>query len=142
MSVYDLPMLNAGLNLTATIILLFARSAIKRREIEKHKKLMIAGFSVSVAFLISYVIYHANVMSVPFVEPQWFKPIYLVILITHVILAATVPFLTVISLRRGLKREDAKHRKIVRYAYPIWMYVSITGVVIYLLLYQIFPQPV
>ena len=142
MSVYDLPMLNTGLNLTATILLLFARSAIKRREIEKHKKLMIAGFSVSVLFLISYLIYHANVMSVSFQEPAWFKPIYLVILLTHVVLAATVPFLAVISLRRGLKRQDQKHVKIVKYAYPIWMYVSITGVIIYLLLYQIFPQPV
>jgi uncharacterized membrane protein YozB (DUF420 family) len=142
MSVSDLPMLNAGLNLTATILLLFARSAIKRREIERHKKLMIATFSVSVFFLISYVIYHLNVLSVPFREPQWFKPIYLVILITHVVLAATVPFFAIVSLRRGLKREDARHKKIVRYAYPIWMYVSITGVIIYLLLYQIFPQTV
>jgi uncharacterized membrane protein YozB (DUF420 family) len=142
MSVYDLPIVNAGLNLTATVLLLFARSAIRRREIEKHKKLMIATFSVSVLFLISYVVYHANVMSVAFVEPQWFKPFYLGILFTHVILAATVPVLAIISLRRGLRRDDLRHRKIVRYTYPIWMYVSITGVVIYLLLYQIFPQTV
>jgi uncharacterized membrane protein YozB (DUF420 family) len=142
MSVYDLPIVNASLNLTATILLLFARSAIKRREIEKHKKLMIATFTVSVIFLISYVIYHANVLSVSFVEPQWFKPFYLTLLVTHVILAATVPVLAVISLRRGLRRDDVRHRKIVKYTYPIWMYVSITGVIIYLLLYQIFPQVV
>lgn len=142
MSVSDLPALNASLNLTATILLLFARSAIKRREIERHKKLMIATFSVSVIFLISYVTYHANVMSVPFREPAWFKPAYLVILFSHILLAATVPFLAIVSLRRGLRRDDLRHRKIVRYAYPIWMYVSITGVVIYLLLYQIFPQAI
>jgi uncharacterized membrane protein YozB (DUF420 family) len=142
MSVYDLPIINAGLNLTATILLLFARSAIKRREIERHKKLMIATFSVSVAFLICYVIYHANVLSVTFMEPKWFKPFYLGLLLTHVVLAATVPVLAIISLRRGLRRDDARHRKIVKYSYPIWMYVSITGVIIYLLLYQIFPQTI
>jgi uncharacterized membrane protein YozB (DUF420 family) len=103
---------------------------------------MIAAFCTSIVFLICYLIYHYNVLSVPFREPAWFKPIYLTILISHVALAITVPVLAVISLRRGLKREDAKHKKIVKYAYPIWLYVSITGVVIYMLLYQIFPQTI
>lgn len=140
MSVTDLPLLNACLNLTATILLITARGAIRRREIEKHKKLMIASFTASVLFLISYLIYHYNVLSVPFREPEWFRPFYLVILITHVILAAIIPFMAVITLRRGLKRDDAKHKKIARYTYPIWIYVSVTGVLIYVLLYQIFPQ--
>lgn len=142
MTVYDLPLVNACLNLTATILLVIARGAIKRREIEKHKKLMIASFSTSVVFLICYLIYHYNVLSVPFREPEWFRPIYLVILITHVILAAVVPILAVITLRRGLKRDDTKHKKIAKYTYPIWLYVSVTGVVIYLLLYRIFPQQI
>ncbi len=142
MTIYDLPIVNAALNATATILLLFARNSIKKREIETHKKIMIAAFIVSVLFLICYVIYHANVLSVPFVKPEWFRPIYLTLLLTHVVLAVTVPVFAVMSLRLGLKREDAKHRKIVKYAYPIWLYVSITGVIIYLLLYQIFPQQV
>jgi uncharacterized membrane protein YozB (DUF420 family) len=142
MTVYDLPLVNACLNATATILLILGRSAIRRRDIEKHKKLMIASFSVSIIFLICYLIYHYNVLSVPFREPEWFRPIYLVILITHVILAAVVPILAVITLRRGLKRDDVKHKKIAKYTYPIWLYVSITGVIIYALLYQIFPQQV
>ncbi|HET9137486.1 MAG TPA: DUF420 domain-containing protein [Candidatus Kapabacteria bacterium] len=142
MTVYDLPIVNASLNATATVLLLVARKKIKQREIETHKKLMIAAFSVSILFFICYLIYHANVLSVAFVEPAWFKPIYLTLLSTHVILAAVVPVISVITLRRGLKREDARHRKIAKYTYPIWLYVSITGVVIYLLLYQIFPQHV
>ena len=142
MTVYDLPMVNAVLNATATVLLLVARNKIKHREIESHKKIMIAAFIVSILFLICYVTYHANVLSVPFVKPEWFRPIYLTLLLTHVILAVTVPVFAVMSLRFGLKREDAKHRKIVKYAYPIWLYVSITGVIIYLLLYQIFPQQI
>jgi len=142
MTVYDLPIVNASLNATATILLLIARRQIRDRKIENHKKIMISAFCVSIVFLICYVIYHYNVLSVTFKEPMWFKPIYLTLLISHVLLAVTVPVFATIALRRGLRRDDAKHRKIVKYAYPIWLYVSVTGVVIYLLLYQIFPQHV
>ena len=142
MTVYDLPIVNASLNATATVLLLIARRQIKRREIQNHKKVMIAAFCVSIVFLICYLIYHYNVLSVTFKDPSWFKPIYYTLLISHVLLAVTVPVYATIALSRGLKREDAKHKKIVKYAYPIWLYVSITGVVIYLLLYQIFPQTV
>jgi protein SCO1/2/putative membrane protein len=140
MSVYDLPLVNATLNATATVLLITARQKIKRREIATHKKIMIAAFCTSVAFLICYLIYHSMVLSVPFKNPTWFRPIYLTILFTHVLLAAVVPVLAVITLRRGLKREDPRHKKIAKWTYPIWLYVSVTGVVIYLLLYQIFPQ--
>ncbi len=142
MTVYDLPIVNASLNATATILLLIARRQIRERKIENHKKIMISAFCVSIVFLICYLIYHYTVLSVTFKEPAWFKPIYLTLLISHVLLAVTVPVFATISLRRGLKREDAKHKKIVKYAYPIWLYVSVTGVIIYLLLYQIFPQHV
>jgi len=142
MTVYDLPIVNASLNATATVLLLIARKKIKQRDIETHKKIMIAAFCVSIAFLICYLVYHYNVLSVSFVEPSWFRPIYLTLLVTHVSLAAAVPVLSVITLRRGLKRDDPRHKKIAKYTYPIWLYVSITGVVIYLLLYQIFPQHV
>ena len=142
MTVYELPIINASLNATATILLLIARNQIKHKRIDNHKKIMISAFIVSILFLICYVIYHYNVLSVPFKEPTWFKPIYLVLLLSHVLLAITVPVFATIALRRGLKREDARHKKIVKYAYPIWLYVSVTGVLIYLLLYQIFPQHV
>ena len=142
MTVYDLPIVNASLNATATVLLLIARRQIKQRKIENHKKIMIAAFCVSIVFLICYVIYHYNVLSVAFKDPAWFKPIYLTLLISHVLLAVTVPVFATISLRRGLRRDDEKHKKIVKFTYPIWLYVSVTGVVIYLLLYQIFPQHV
>ena len=142
MTVYDLPLVNASLNATATVLLLIARNKIKHRDIGTHKNIMIAAFAVSIVFLICYLIYHYNVLSVPFRDPSWFRPIYLTLLVTHVILAASVPVLAVITLRRGLKREDRMHKRIAKYTYPIWLYVSITGVVIYLLLYQIFPQQV
>jgi putative membrane protein len=142
MTVYDLPIVNASLNATATVLLLVARRQIKQRKIQNHKKVMIAAFCVSIVFLICYLIYHFNVLTVPFKNPSWFRPIYLTLLGTHVLLAITVPVFATISLRRGLRRDDAKHKKIVKYTYPIWLYVSVTGVLIYLLLYQIFPQGV
>ena len=142
MTVYDLPIVNASLNATAAVLLLVARKKIRNREIETHKKIMIAAFCVSIVFLICYLVYHYNVLSVSFVEPSWFRPIYLTLLVTHVTLAASVPVLSVITLRRGLRREDPRHKKIAKYTYPIWLYVSVTGVIIYILLYQIFPQQI
>jgi len=142
MTVYDLPLVNASLNATATVLLLIGRNQIKKRKIENHKKVMIAAFIVSILFLICYLIYHFNVLSVIFKEPTWFKPIYYTLLISHVLLAVTVPVFATIALRRGLRRDDVMHKRIVKYAYPIWLYVSVTGVIIYLLLYQIFPQQV
>ncbi len=142
MTVYDLPLVNASLNATATVLLLVAKRQIKQRKITNHKKIMIAAFCVSILFLICYLVYHYNVLSVPFKNPAWFRPIYLILLASHVLLAITVPVFATISLRRGLRREDEKHKKIVKYTYPIWLYVSVTGVLIYLLLYQIFPQGV
>ncbi|MBS1903960.1 MAG: DUF420 domain-containing protein [Bacteroidetes bacterium] len=141
MTLNDLPLLNATLNATASVLLLTARKKIRNREIEAHKKLMIASVCVSALFLASYLTYHFAVhLTVPFRDPVWFRPIYLTILLTHTLLAATVPVLVAITLVRGLKRKDALHRKIAKWTYPIWLYVSVTGVVIYLLLYQIFPQ--
>src|SRR5438552_16223565 len=119
MTVYDLPLVNASLNATATVLLLVARRQIKQKKIQNHKKVMISAFVVSILFLICYLIYHFNVLSVAFKEPAWFKPIYLVLLASHVLLAVTVPVFATISLRRGLRRDDARHRRIVKYTYPI-----------------------
>ena len=138
--VSSLPAVNATLNGIATILLIAAYLQIRKRKIENHRRLMIFAFCVSVLFLVSYLFYHANAGMVRFTKPGLVRTAYLWILGTHTILAAIVPFLAVITLFRGLKRQDAKHRKIARWTFPIWLYVSITGVVVYLLLFQVQPR--
>jgi uncharacterized membrane protein YozB (DUF420 family) len=140
LSVQDLPLVNAILNSIATILLLLAYSKIRRRRIEEHRKLMIAAFSVSVLFLVCYLTYHYSAGVVRFTKPGLVRTAYLWILVTHTILAAIVPFLAIITLTRGLRRQDAQHRKIAKWTFPIWLYVSVTGVVVYLLLYQVQPR--
>jgi putative membrane protein len=139
LAVHDLAKVNATLNATAAVLLLIAYRFIRQRKIEAHRRTMLAAFTVSCLFLVCYVIYHISVGSVPFDKPGWVRTVYLVILFTHTVLAATVPFLAIATLRRGLKREDARHRKIARWTFPIWLYVSVTGVVVYVLLYQVRP---
>ena len=101
---------------------------------------MIAAVVTSAIFLISYLVYHFYAGRTDFQEPMWFRPIYLVILITHIVLAVVTVPLVMVTVWRGFKTEFELHRKIARWTWPVWMYVSVTGVVIYLLLYQIFPQ--
>lgn len=139
LGVHDLPAINATLNATATVLLLLAYSFIRRKKIEAHKRTMLTAFAVSCVFLVCYLVYHYNVGSVKFDKPGWVRTVYLAILITHTILAATVPFLAIITLRFGLKSSFPKHRKIARWTFPIWLYVSVTGVIVYLLLYQVRP---
>ena len=109
---------------------------IKQRRIQAHKRVMITAFVVSSLFLISYLIYHAQVGSVHYPRTGAIRTVYLTILTTHTILAATVPVLAIITLRRGLKGNFIRHKAIARWTLPIWLYVSITGVVVYLMLYQ------
>lgn len=137
MTVHDLPAVNASLNATATVLLLLGYSFIRQGKREQHRKVMLAAFGVSVLFLICYVIYHAQVGSVRFQGQGWLRPVYFTILVSHVLLAATVPVFAIVTLRRALKGDFAKHRKIARVTYPIWLYVSITGVVVYLMLYRL-----
>ncbi len=111
---------------------------IKRRRIESHRRFVLAAFAVSTAFLASYVIYHANAGSRPFPGTGVARAIYFSILIPHVLLAAAVLPLALITLRRGLRRDDVRHRRIARWTMPIWMFVSISGVVVYVMLYQIY----
>lgn len=140
MSFTDLPLLNALLNATCATLLVMARGKIKRNEREQHKQLMIAAFSISVLFLISYLVYHSQVGSVGFKGEGWSRPVYFSVLISHSILAAAVPFLAVITLMRGLKSRFKQHAAIAKYTYPIWLYVSVTGVLIYVMLYHIWPS--
>ena len=142
MTIQDLPIVNACLNALATVFLMLGFVYIKKGNKTAHRNCMVSAFVTSAVFLTSYLIYHFSTEVVTkFVEPEWFRPIYLVLLITHVVLAVVILPLIFITLSRALKERFDQHRKIARWTWPLWMYVSITGVLIYLLLYQIFPQP-
>ena len=136
MTVHDLPAVNATLNALSGVLLLAGYLLIRRRRIEQHRKAMLAAFATSTLFLICYVVYHAQVGSVRFERQGFVRPLYFTILITHVTLAAAVPPLALITLTRGLKGRFTQHRRIARWTFPIWMYVSVTGVLVYVLLYQ------
>ena len=142
MTIQDLPIVNACLNGLATVFLMLGFVYIKKGNKTAHRNCMVSAFVTSAVFLTCYLIYHFSTEVVTkFVEPEWFRPIYLVLLITHVVLAVVILPLIFITLSRALKERFDQHRKIARWTWPLWMYVSITGVLIYLLLYQIFPQP-
>ena len=136
LSVQDLPAVNATLNALSGLLLAIGYGLIRTRRIDQHRKAMIAAFATSSLFLICYVIYHLQVGSVPFLRQGFVRPVYYTILITHVVLAATVPPLAIITLTRGLRGRFPQHVKIARWTLPIWMYVSVTGVLVYVLLYQ------
>jgi len=138
MTVRDLPTLNATLNLLATVLLLVGYRYIRAGRIEAHRTCMLAAFGCSVLFLLSYLVYHAYVGSVPFPGTGWVRGFYFAVLISHIILAAFVPWLAIVTLYRGLKMERERHRRIARWTFPIWIYVSITGVVIYVMLYVLY----
>jgi putative membrane protein len=141
MTISDLPIVNACLNGLSAVFLSVGYFFIKRKNQTAHRNCMIAAFSTSVIFLICYLTYHFNVQAVTrFKNPEWFRPIYLAILISHTILAVVIVPMVLTSMSRGLKGRFEAHVKISRWTLPLWMYVSVTGVVIYLLLYQIFPQ--
>ena len=133
--VSDLPAVNATLNGSAAVLLTWGYTLIRAGRRDAHRRVMLTAFSVSVAFLISYLVYHAQVGSVAFQKTGVIRYVYFTILGTHTVLAATVPFLAIITLRRGLKNRIDAHRRLARWTLPIWLYVSVTGVVVYLLLY-------
>jgi putative membrane protein len=135
-TVHDLPAVNATLNALSGVLLTIGYILIRTRRIEQHRRFMIAAFVTSSLFLVCYVVYHAQVGSVRFTRRGLVRPIYYTILVTHVTLAAAVVPLAIITLSRGLKARFATHRRIARWTLPIWLYVSVTGVVVYVLLYQ------
>lgn len=134
--IHILPSVNATLNATAAVLLVTGYTLIRRRRIQAHKRVMLTAFGVSIAFLICYVVYHAQVGSVPYQKTGFLRTVYFSILITHTTLAATVPVLAIITLRRALRGDFKQHRKIARWTFPIWLYVSVTGVIVYLMLYR------
>jgi putative membrane protein len=133
---HDLPAVNASLNALSGVLLVTAYILIRQRRIEQHRKVMLAAFTTSSLFLICYVVYHAQVGSVRFTRQGFVRPLYFTILITHVTLAAAVLPLAIVTLSRGLKARYPQHRQIARWTFPIWLYVSVTGVLVYVLLYQ------
>jgi len=141
MTLHDLPAVNATLNGLSAILLGFGYKFIKEKRIQAHRNCMIAAFITSIIFLACYLTYHIVVHAVTrFRDPAWFRPIYLTLLTSHTILAVTIVPMILMTLNRALKERFEMHKKIARWTWPLWMYVSVTGVVIYLLLYQIFPQ--
>ncbi|MGC3968080.1 MAG: DUF420 domain-containing protein [Pirellulales bacterium] len=141
----DLPAANAALNALAGILLVVGVRLIRRRRETAHKRVMLAAFATSVVFLGCYLAYHQLLYlnegshGKPFAGPSAVKPFYLALLISHVLLAAAVPVLAIVTIYHGYRDNRAKHIRVARWAYPIWMYVSVTGVVIYALLYHVFP---
>jgi uncharacterized membrane protein YozB (DUF420 family) len=139
-SIADLPALNACFNATSTVLLTCGYVLIKRGRQNAHRNCMMAALVSSTFFLIGYLTYHAYAGTTSFQNPQWFRSIYLAILLTHTLLAATVVPLVILTLVPALRQRFDRHKRIARWTWPVWMYVSVTGVLIYLLLYQIFPQ--
>jgi uncharacterized membrane protein YozB (DUF420 family) len=132
-----LPSLNALLNGTAAVLLVWGYTLIRRKQVETHRKVMQTAFVVSCLFLVSYLVYHYQVGSVRFPKTGVIRAVYLSILTSHTILAAAVPILAIITLRRGRAGRFDRHRRIARWTLPVWLYVSVTGVVVYLMLYHL-----
>ena len=146
MTLADLPIVNACLNALSTLFLTAGYVCIRRKRQDAHRNCMIAAFVTSTLFLLCYITYHSYIAyylhrgPTRFLDPAWFRPIYLAILGTHTILAVVIVPMVIMSLARGLRGDFERHKRISKWTWPLWMYVSITGVIIYLLLYQIFPQ--
>jgi uncharacterized membrane protein YozB (DUF420 family) len=138
MQISDLPALNATLNGVSAIFLLTGYVLIRRGRITAHKRCMLGALASSALFLTSYVIYHANTGSRPFTGQGAVRLAYFAILLTHVVLAAVILPLALTTATRGLKAQYARHVRIARWTLPLWLYVSVTGVVIYLMLYQLY----
>ena len=136
MTVSDLPALNATLNATSAVLLTTGWILIRRGRIAQHRAVMIAAVCTSILFLISYLIYHAQVGSVRFTKQGPIRAVYFTILLTHTVLAAAIVPLVLVTLTRALRARYERHRRIARWTMPIWLYVSVTGVIVYLMLYQ------
>jgi putative membrane protein len=139
-SVSQLPSVNAALNSLSAVFLITGYYFIKSKRVTAHRACMLSAFACSTLFLISYLTYHFHVGSVPFKGQGWIRPVYFAILLTHTILAVAIVPLALITLTRGLKARFAAHRRIARWTFPIWLYVSVTGVVVYWMLYWMVPS--
>ena len=137
-SISSLPTVNAFLNGTSAVLLTVGYLFIRRKKVTGHKICMVTAFGVSCLFLVSYLIHHYQVGSIPFSGQGWVRPVYFTLLISHIILAAFIVPLALTALYRALNGQFDKHVKITRWALPIWLYVSVTGVIVYFMLYRIY----
>ena len=138
-SISSLPTVNAFLNGTSAVLLTVGYLFIRRKKVTGHKICMVTAFGVSCLFLVSYLIHHYQVGSIPFSGQGWVRPVYFTLLVSHIILAALIVPLALTALYRGLNAQFDKHVKITRWALPIWLYVSVSGVMVYVILYQLYP---
>ena len=137
MTVRDLPTLNAALNATSAVLLVLGWVLVRRRRLEAHRRAMLGAVGCSTLFLVSYLVYHAQVGSVRFQGQGWIRPLYFAILLTHTVLAAAIVPLVLVTLTRALRGRFEAHRRLARVTFPLWAYVSVTGVVIYVMLYRL-----
>ena len=140
MDIAELPHLNAALNSVSAVLLLSGFVAVRRGRVGLHKKLMAGAVAVSAAFLASYLVYHANVGSVKFTAEGWVRPVYFFVLITHIVLAAAIVPLVLKTLYHALRDQRDRHRRIARWTWPLWVYVGVSGVVVYVMAVHLFPQ--
>lgn len=136
-----LPAVNAFLNGTCAALLAAGYLFIRGKRVTSHKICMVTAFGVSCLFLASYLLHHYQVGSVPFTGQGWIRPVYFTLLISHITLAALVLPLALITLYRALTEQFEKHRRVARWTLPIWFYVSVTGIVVYVMLYRLYPSP-
>jgi uncharacterized membrane protein YozB (DUF420 family) len=139
----NLPAVNAGLNATCAVLLLLGYTAIRNRRVRLHQALMMSAFVVSVAFLTSYLYYHFVVKDgqpTKFTTEGWPRTVYMTVLLTHTVLAVAVAVLAPVTLALGFNAYNNRHKRIARWTLPIWLYVSVTGVVVYWMLYHLYPQ--
>ncbi len=139
MTAHDFPHLNASLNAVSAVLIVAGLVMIRRKRVVAHKACMLTATAVSTAFLVCYLVYHYSVGHVRFTEPGVVKAIYHGVLLSHVVLAAATPVLVAVTLYRALRGHIDKHKRIARWTLPIWLYVSVTGVLVYLMLYRWFP---
>jgi uncharacterized membrane protein YozB (DUF420 family) len=138
--VYSQATLNASLNAISAILLVAGFTFILRGKIRAHRACMLSAFTASALFLISYVIYHIRVGNVRFLGQGWIRPVYFTLLISHVFLAIVILPLAIITLTRALREQFDRHRRIARWTLPLWLYVSVTGVIVYVMLYHLYPH--
>lgn len=139
MTISDLPPINASLNALSALFLLAGFRFILRKNVVAHRRCMLAAFATSTVFLACYLTYHSSAGHVKFSGQGWVRPVYFLLLISHVVLAMTILPLAIITLNRALRERFDSHRKIARWTWPIWMYVSVTGVIVYVMLYHLYP---
>ena len=138
MDVSFLPAVNATLNGTSAVLILTGRTLIAQKRVAAHRKVMTTAIVTSTLFLVSYLVYHSQVGSVRFQGQGWVRPVYFGILLTHTVLAAVIVPMVIMTFARGLRGNFERHRAIARWTFPLWLYVSVTGVVIYVMLYHLY----